>query len=148
MDPKGREAPAVAGAIAGAIVTAVLHPVDTIKVLLQADHNRTRSIPNVIFSSIKQRGYRALYSGIVPSIATSMPISALYTFTYEACKTHLGRLLPREHTWAAQAVAGACASIATSFVYTPSECIKSRLQIGLYLSPQQVRKMLLASNLE
>eukprot|EP00873_Tetraselmis_striata_P018151 jgi/Tetstr1/438415/TSEL_002900.t1 len=33
--------------------------------------------------------------------------------------------------------AGACASVATSFIYTPTECVKAQLQVGKYGSPRQ-----------
>lgn len=41
------------------------------------------------------------------------------------------RFPPKAHA-AAHCIAGGMASVATSFVYTPAECIKQRVQIGLY----------------
>jgi hypothetical protein len=42
----------------------------------------------------------------------------------------LNHLLLQEHHSFAHCIAGGCASIATSFVFTPSERIKQQMQIG------------------
>lgn len=71
-----------------------------------------------------------LYRGIGSNIASSAPISAIYTFTYESVKGSLLPHFPKEHHSFAHCIAGGCASIATSFVFTPSERIKQQMQIG------------------
>ena len=82
---------AVAGAIAGTLVSIVLHPVDTIKVTIQADRKVREPIAMVVSRIIRQRGVFGLYSGLSTSLASSAPISAIYTASYELVK---GRLLP------------------------------------------------------
>ena len=120
---------AVAGAIAGTLVSIVLHPVDTIKVTIQADRKVREPIAKVVSRIIRRRGVFGLYSGLSTSLASSAPISAIYTASYELVKGRLLPGLPEEKRWIAHCIAGGCASVATSFVYTPSECIKQRCQV-------------------
>ncbi|KAF2597119.1 hypothetical protein F2Q68_00010148 [Brassica cretica] len=71
-----------------------------------------------------------LYRGIASNIASSAPISALYTFTYESVKGALLPVFPKEYCSLAHCVAGGSASVATSFIFTPSERIKQQMQVS------------------
>ena len=120
---------AAAGAVAGTLVSVVLHPVDTIKVAVQADRAAREPLTKVVRKMLSARGVSRLYSGLSASLASSAPISAIYTAAYEAVKAKLLPMFPEERSWVAHCVAGGCASVATSFVYTPSECVKQRLSL-------------------
>ncbi|OMO58648.1 Mitochondrial substrate/solute carrier [Corchorus olitorius] len=80
----------------------------------------------------KKSGLTGLYRGIASNIASSAPISALYTFTYESVKGALLPLFPKEYHSLAHCMAGGCASVATSFIFTPSERIKQQMQVGVH----------------
>lgn len=67
---------------------------------------------------------------IASNIASSAPISAIYTFTYESIKGSLLPFLPTEYQSFAHCMADGCASIATSFIFTPSERIMQQMQVG------------------
>ena len=82
---------AVAGAIAGTLVSITLHPVDTIKVTIQAERSAREPIARVVARMLSKRGVLGLYSGLTTSLASSAPISAIYTASYESVK---GKLLP------------------------------------------------------
>lgn len=82
---------AVAGAIAGTLVSICLHPVDTVKVAIQAECSAREPIAKVIARMMSKRGVFGLYSGLTTSLASSAPISAIYTASYESVK---GKLLP------------------------------------------------------
>ncbi|CAN4077726.1 unnamed protein product [Withania somnifera] len=118
---------AFAGAMAGIFVSLSLHPVDTIKTVVQSCHNHQKPIYHVGRSFISERGVTALYRGISTNLASSAPISALYTFTYESVKGDLLPLFPKEYHSFAHCLAGGCVSIATSFIFTPSERIKQQM---------------------
>merc|ERR1712091_373675 len=60
------------------------------------------------------------------------PISAIYTASYEAAKASLEPAFAPGREWAAHCASGGLASVATSLVYTPAECVKARVQAGLY----------------
>ncbi|KAI3974917.1 hypothetical protein MKX01_005028 [Papaver californicum] len=121
---------AFAGALAGTFVSLCLHPVDTIKTVIQAQSTVQKPISGIVGSIISDRGVSGLYRGIASNVASSAPISAVYTFTYESVKAYLVPLLPQEYRSVSHCTAGGCASIATSFIFTPSERIKQQMQVS------------------
>ncbi|KAJ8764816.1 hypothetical protein K2173_010281 [Erythroxylum novogranatense] len=121
---------AFAGALAGVFVSFCLHPVDTVKTVIQSCPVDKKSLPHVAKSIVSERGIVGLYRGIASNIASSAPISAIYTFTYETIKGSLLPFFPKEYHSFAHCIAGGGASIATSFVFTPSERIKQQVQVG------------------
>ncbi|KAL5816585.1 hypothetical protein ACOSQ3_024963 [Xanthoceras sorbifolium] len=121
---------AFAGALAGIFVSLCLHPVDTIKTVTQSCCAEQKSICYIGKSIISERGFNGLYRGIASNIASSAPISAVYTLTYESVKGALLPHFPKEFHSLAHCVAGGCASVATSFIFTPSERIKQQMQVG------------------
>ncbi|KAJ6695449.1 MITOCHONDRIAL SUBSTRATE CARRIER FAMILY PROTEIN [Salix koriyanagi] len=121
---------AFAGAFAGICVSLCLHPIDTVKTIIQSCPAEQKSISCIGRSIVSERGVTGLYRGISSNIASSAPISAIYTFTYESVKGSLLPHFPKEHYSFAHCIAGGCASIATSFVFTPSERVKQQMQIG------------------
>ncbi|XP_022760168.1 uncharacterized protein LOC111306645 [Durio zibethinus] len=123
---------AFAGAFAGIFVSLCLHPVDTVKTVIQSCHAEQKSIYYIGRSVIAERGLTGLYRGIASNIASSAPISALYTFSYESVKGALLPLFPKEYHSLAHCMAGGCASIATSFIFTPSERIKQQMQVSVH----------------
>lgn len=126
-----RQEHAVSGALAGIFVSLCLHPIDTIKTVLQSCRaGGQNSLCFMGQSIISERGLTGLYRGISSNITTSAPISAIYTFTYESVKGYLLPSLSKDYHAVAHCTAGACASIATSFIFTPSERIKQQMQVN------------------
>ncbi|KAL8114613.1 hypothetical protein AgCh_021462 [Apium graveolens] len=125
-----RQEHAFAGAFAGIFVSLCLHPVDTIKTVTQSCRSDPKSILDISRSIIADRGVMGLYRGIASNIAASAPISAVYTFTYESVKGALLPYISKECHSLAHCIAGGSASIATSFIFTPSECIKQQMQLS------------------
>ncbi|XP_073051152.1 uncharacterized protein [Primulina eburnea] len=121
---------AFAGAMAGIVVSLCLHPMDTIKTVVQSCRADQKPLHYIGRSIISERGVTGLYRGISSNIVSSAPISAVYTFTYESVKRNLLPLLPKEYHSLAHCTAGGCASIATSFIFTPSERVKQQMQVG------------------
>ncbi|WOL10109.1 hypothetical protein Cni_G18863 [Canna indica] len=121
---------AIAGALAGTMVSLCLHPIDTIKTIIQAGGISQKSVYCTLRAIISEKGISGLYRGVATNIASSAPISAIYTFTYESVKGGLLPILPKEYHSVAHCFAGGCSSIATSFVFTPSERIKQQMQVG------------------
>ncbi|KAF3340251.1 putative mitochondrial adenine nucleotide transporter BTL3 isoform X1 [Carex littledalei] len=121
---------AVAGALAGTMVSLCLHPVDTVKTIIQSRGTGGYSFYRVLRQTLTERGLLGLYRGIASNIALSAPISAIYTFTYESVKGNLLPIFPKEYQSVTHCIAGGCSSVATSFVFTPSERIKQQMQVG------------------
>lgn len=121
---------AVAGALAGTLVSVCLHPVDTVKTVIQSNGMGQRSYYDILRTILAGKGVFGLYRGIASNIASSAPISAIYTYTYESVKGSLLPVLPKEYHSFAHCTAGGCSSIATSFIFTPSDRIKQQMQVG------------------
>ncbi|KAL0730744.1 hypothetical protein Bca4012_026838 [Brassica carinata] len=121
---------AFAGALAGVSVSLCLHPLDTVKTMIQSCSLQDKSLCSTGRSILCERGVSGLYRGIASNIASSAPISALYTFTYESVKGALLPVFPKEYCSLAHCVAGGSASVATSFIFTPSERIKQQMQVS------------------
>ena len=81
---------AVAGAVAGTLVSLVLHPVDTVKVAIQADRGARRSVGAVVATMLKQRGAFGLYSGLSASLASAAPISTHVSTSCASRRTSRG----------------------------------------------------------
>ncbi|XP_068470861.1 mitochondrial aspartate-glutamate transporter AGC1 isoform X1 [Phaseolus vulgaris] len=126
---KAKQEHAFSGALAGVCVSLCLHPVDTIKTVIQSCRAEHRSIFYIGKSIVSDRGLFGLYRGIATNVASSAPISAVYTFSYESVKAALLPYLPKEYYSFAHCIGGGCASIATSFIFTPSERIKQQMQV-------------------
>ncbi|KNA21122.1 hypothetical protein SOVF_046080 isoform A [Spinacia oleracea] len=122
---------AVSGALAGIVVSLCLHPIDTIKTIVQSCQPGQKSICYIGKTVLSERGLPGLYRGITSNVTTSAPISAIYTFTYESVKEFLLPSVAKEYQSVAHCTAGGCASIATSVVFTPSERIKQQMQVNL-----------------
>lgn len=86
---------AAAGAIAGTVVSISLHPVDTVKTIIQANSSGQSSFYHIIRHTLVERGVLGLYGGLASKIACSAPISAIYTLTYEIVKGSLLPTLPK-----------------------------------------------------
>ncbi|XP_017609490.1 S-adenosylmethionine carrier 1, chloroplastic/mitochondrial-like [Gossypium arboreum] len=109
----------ISGAFAGIFVSLSLHPVDTLKTLIQSclvDHK-----------SMFYIGLTGLYRGIGSDIVSSAPISALYTFSYESVKGTLLPLFPKYHSLA-HCMSGGSVSVAISIIFTPRERIKQQVK--------------------
>uniref|UniRef100_A0A453P825 Uncharacterized protein n=1 Tax=Aegilops tauschii subsp. strangulata TaxID=200361 RepID=A0A453P825_AEGTS len=87
---------AAAGAIAGTVVSISLHPVDTVKTIIQANSSGQSSFYHILRRTLVERGVLGLYGGLASKIACSAPISAIYTLTYEIVKGSLLPTLPKE----------------------------------------------------
>ncbi|XP_073396953.1 S-adenosylmethionine carrier 1, chloroplastic/mitochondrial-like isoform X3 [Physcomitrium patens] len=87
-----------AGATAGGVVSLCLHPVDTLKTLVQARAGGNRNLLPIMSALISERGLGGLYRGLGSNLIASTPISAIYTHTYETVKAGLLRHIPEEGT--------------------------------------------------
>jgi solute carrier family 25 (mitochondrial carnitine/acylcarnitine transporter), member 20/29 len=115
----------VAGAFAGACNVVAGHPLDTVKVVLQA------SSPGQYRGTMhaaKHLGFRGLYRGLpAPLVGGIVETSVNYT-CYQAARRSLS---PDLGNVASACLAGAGAGVALSVVLSPLELIKCRVQAGV-----------------
>ena len=76
----------IAGFMAGASATMILHPMDLVKVRLQL----SKSSLNSIFTNLKGSGIRAYYRGVSPNLAGSTLSWGIYFGLYSKVKELLG----------------------------------------------------------
>ena len=162
-----------AGSVGGFLAKLLDYPLDTVKVLLQTQHQSTAAAAapgassaatttryngalDCLQQAIRQHGVSSLYRGITSPLLGSMAENAICFFAYANIK----RLLLLRHadndtqkqqggeknelTLFELCMAGAGAGVAVSFVLTPVELIKCRMQVSaqmdvpLYKGPWDV----------
>ncbi|XP_043700915.1 calcium-binding mitochondrial carrier protein SCaMC-1-B-like isoform X2 [Telopea speciosissima] len=119
---------ALAGGLACALSTSLLHPVDTMKTRVQAS---TLSFPELV-SKLPQIGVRGLYRGSIPAILGQFSSHGLRTGTFEASKLILVNVAPTLPEIQVQSVASFCSTILGTAVRIPCEVLKQRLQAGIF----------------
>ena len=129
----------MAGAVAGALAEAIVHPLDTISTRLKLQsqppykYAGLRDCARVV---LKEEGVRGLYAGVGAALLSALPTNAVYFATYEAVRAAAlddcdgsgwGAVAGAS---AVYAVAGAASELTSSLVYVPFEVVKVRLQTG------------------
>ncbi|GMJ11947.1 S-adenosyl methionine transporter-like [Hibiscus trionum] len=119
---------ALAGGLACALSTSLLHPVDTIKTRVQAS---TTTFPEII-SKLPQIGVQGLYRGSIPAILGQFSSHGLRTGIFEASKLVLINVAPNLPDIQVQSMASFCSTLLGTAVRIPCEVLKQRLQAGLF----------------
>jgi hypothetical protein len=128
----------IAGGIGGTTGDLLMHSLDTVKTRQQGDPHippRYTSMSSSYATIFRQEGFRrGLYSGVTPAFLGSFPGTIIFFGTYEYSKRHLiDSGVPNSLAYLA---GGFVADFAASFVYVPSEVLKTRLQLqGRYNNP-------------
>ncbi|KAI9833935.1 MAG: hypothetical protein M1819_003444 [Sarea resinae] len=128
----------IAGGIGGTTGDLLMHSLDTVKTRQQGDPHvppKYTSMGSSYAKIFRQEGVRrGLYSGVTPAFLGSFPGTIIFFGTYEFSKRHMidSGISPS----LAYLSAGFLADFAASFVYVPSEVLKTRLQLqGRYNNP-------------
>lgn len=118
----------LAGTLSGVTKLVIGHPFDTLKVRLQVNGDRfNNSAINCLKSTIRKEGFKGLYKGGTPplfgwALMDSVMLGSLSN--YRRLLAPDGNLALWQHT-----LAGLGAGLTVSFVATPIEHVKARLQI-------------------
>ena len=146
----------IAGGLGGTTGDLLMHSLDTVKTRQQGDPHIPPKYTNLLSSYstiLRQEGIRrGLYGGWVPAMLGSFPGTIIFFGTYEYSKRHMidfgvrpqvayltsgifTNLHPMVRSQSSQII-GFVADFAASFVYVPSEVLKTRLQLqGRYNNP-------------
>lgn len=128
----------IAGGIGGAIGDSVIYPLDTVKTRQQGAPNvlKYRTMGSAWNSILWQEGLRkGVYGGYSPAILGAIPGTMLFFGTYELTKR---QFIDKWHfpETPIHLAAGFLGDLASSFIYVPSEVLKTRLQLqGRYNNP-------------
>ncbi|OBT64183.1 hypothetical protein VE03_06857 [Pseudogymnoascus sp. 23342-1-I1] len=128
----------IAGGIGGTTGDILMHSLDTVKTRQQGDPHippKYTSMASAYTTIWKQEGIRrGLYGGVLPALLGSFPGTLIFFGTYEFSKRYLIDAGVRPQV--AYLTGGFIADFAASFIYVPSEVLKTRLQLqGRYKNP-------------
>ncbi|EKD21504.1 uncharacterized protein L3040_006118 [Drepanopeziza brunnea f. sp. 'multigermtubi'] len=128
----------IAGGLGGTTGDLLMHSLDTVKTRQQGDPHippKYTSMSTSYATILRQEGIRrGLYGGWVPALLGSFPGTVIFFGTYEYSKRHMidFGITPQ----LAYLSSGFLADFAASFVYVPSEVLKTRLQLqGRFNNP-------------
>mmetsp|Transcript_15600 Transcript_15600/g.25843 ORF Transcript_15600/g.25843 Transcript_15600/m.25843 type:complete len:344 (+) Transcript_15600:180-1211(+) len=123
----------IAGLVGGIAQVVSGYPFDTIKVRLQTQDVRKPMFTGAmdcLWKTVKHEGFQALYRGMTPRLlVTGLYNSVLFETANLVKEQAVKRRPDGELTTADVALAGAAGGLAVSFVLTPTDIIKSRLQV-------------------
>jgi len=128
----------IAGGLGGTTGDLLMHSLDTVKTRQQGDPHippRYTTMSSSYSTILRQEGIRrGLYGGWLPAMLGSFPGTVIFFGTYEYSKRHMIDFGIRPQV--AYLTSGLLADFAASFVYVPSEVLKTRLQLqGRFNNP-------------
>lgn len=139
-------APLIAGLAGGSVSTALLHPLDLIKVRLQANEDvpssswfsrqkRRRGLVSMMNSIVRHEGFFSLYNGLSPGLVASAVSWGGYFFFYEKFKSLILKRQQQERVGPVQQFFASCAASTVMIAFTnPLWLIKTRMQLQIRLN--------------
>jgi len=126
-----------AGAVAGAVQTAVLNPFDVVKCQMQAaskalPHLQGVTLPkprDVVRTLWTHRGVLGFYQGVSATLWRETTSFALYFGAYETTRKWLSKTWPDMSTLAVSLLSGSVAGLAVWGPPYPFDLVKSRIQV-------------------
>ncbi|KAJ3065398.1 hypothetical protein HDU98_011252 [Podochytrium sp. JEL0797] len=121
-----------AGIASGVTKLIVGHPLDTVKVRMQTEggHGRFKGPWDCIMSTVRKEGFRALYRGATPPLIGWTIMDSVTLTTLTNMRIFMQSLHPDSPLRTRdQCVAGLVAGLTVSFVATPIELLKAKLQV-------------------
>ena len=124
----------LAGIAGGLAVCIVGHPFDTIKTRLQTSpEGYYRSTMDCVRKTARKEGLMGFYAGVTSPLAGQMFFRAFSFFTFYRVESMLNNLNEGEVTSNGQLlVAGGMTGFAISFIETPIDLVKTKLQIQIF----------------
>ncbi|KAH9300913.1 hypothetical protein KI387_012496 [Taxus chinensis] len=144
-EPPSYKSVALAGIGAGTIQTAILTPVELIKIQLQVNTARRPTSIRDNFGPIKvakgivqREGLKGLYRGLGITVLRDAPAHGVYFWTYEYSREwlHPGCRKNSQESLSTMLAAGGCAGVASWIFCYPLDVVKSRLQAQGNASPK------------
>jgi len=144
------------------VATAVMHPLDTLKVQLMSGKGGESDDDETALAASGDGGgggetsgsnsnplafMGSLYVGLLPNLLKEGPASALYLGVYEVARGKL-EAIPffAGNVLLIYLLAGSIGELVGSFVRSPAEAVKTRVQAGLYDVPGAVQNVFLTGD--
>jgi hypothetical protein len=119
----------VCGSFAGLAYILTAHPLDSIKVRMQLDRRGTLSLRETIKETYMHEGVRGFYKGMGSPLITIPLVNSIVFASYELAKRFMGVSPGQECTFTQSLIAGSFGGFMNSFVLSPIELVKCRLQV-------------------
>lgn len=115
------------GTFAGVFQTFTGHPFDSLKVRMQTAKVKLTLTQTII--KVNSEGIFGFYRGLTPPLCTIPIVNAIVMSSYELCKRFMGVENENDFTFKQSIISGMFAGFVNSFVISPVELVKCRLQI-------------------
>ncbi|CAL6282277.1 unnamed protein product [Bathycoccus prasinos] len=120
----------LAGAMAGMTGTALTHPLDTIRLRLALPNHPYKGMVNAFSVVYRTEGVRALYKGLIPTLAGIAPYAACNFASYDvAKKMYYGEGANIKQDPMANLVIGGASGTFSATVCYPLDTIRRRMQM-------------------
>lgn len=123
------------GGLSRAVAAAALCPITLVKTRMEwggggtASAYEYRNTMHALVTIVKQEKLRGLFRGVVPTVVTNAPFSALYYLFYKQAQERLTK--EGRSTLAVNASAGFASAVAATVLTQPTDGLRTRMQLGL-----------------
>lgn len=117
-----------AGAMAGMTGTALTHPLDTIRLRLALPNHGYSGISNAFMTVARVEGVRALYKGLIPTLAGIAPYAAINFASYDVAKKLYYGENGKQDAISNLFVGGASGTFSATICY-PLDTVRRRMQM-------------------
>lgn len=123
----------LAGAVAASFAVTAVHPLDTVKTVIQAAGSKSKGALTALSAILSSGGVPALYKGLPISLSGQIPASSIKFAAFETFTQFARKVMPQHAANAAvDFTCAAMAFVCCSVVLVPSELMKQRMQAGMY----------------
>jgi len=120
--------PMAAGALASLGSDSIMHPVDVVRVRIQASALTSPRVAHEVTKLVQREGLLALYKGYASVAVLSAPANAAFFMAYDYGSQQGLSAVPQT----------LLATVASTMVYAPMEVVKERVMVQTGLSSRQV----------
>lgn len=123
------------GGLSRAVAAAALCPITLVKTRMEwggggaTSAYQYRNTMHALTTIVKQERLRGLFRGVVPTVATNAPFSALYYLFYKQTQDRLTK--EGRSTMMVNAAAGFVSAVAATVLTQPTDGLRTRMQLGL-----------------
>eukprot|EP01121_Diplochlamys_sp_Union-15-3_P022126 TRINITY_DN9326_c0_g1_i4.p1 TRINITY_DN9326_c0_g1~~TRINITY_DN9326_c0_g1_i4.p1 ORF type:complete len:295 (-),score=21.67 TRINITY_DN9326_c0_g1_i4:79-963(-) len=130
----------VSGVLARSVTVILTSPLELVKTNVQS-HNRHTGLVHIIKNASREKNYKTLWVGIMPTLLRDVPFSALYWPLYEFLKSIFTNRLRLKPDTLVHFSSGALAGSFAAAVTTPVDVIKTRVQMGVDLDSRKTHNV-------